>query len=237
MTAAILSIAVVFFTYVVFKIDFTRLIFGKIGEPAEETNQVTQSKIEPTRVITKEPILSEIKPPSPQPESDVVGSIYRYTDKNGVLAMVDSLEKVPSRYRANMKVSGIPDNTKRTAVIVRNNQVFVPVCIGYRGKMVNVYLLLDTGATGVTISPAVAQHLGIMPEDTKQGVSILADGTTRPNASATAAFVSVGPKTKQNLELHIMPRAGGEETGLLGMSFLSEFSHMVDVKAGVIKWM
>lgn len=33
-----------------------------------------------------------------------------------------------------------------------------------------------------------------------------------------------------------MPRAGSEETGLLGMDFLGDFPHVIDTKTGVIRW-
>ena len=37
-------------------------------------------------------------------------------------------------------------------------------------------LLIDTGATGVVISPAIAQRLGIRLEEVTQGVTTVADG-------------------------------------------------------------
>ncbi len=128
------------------------------------------------------------------------------------------------------------NNEKETAITLSGNQMFVPVTIGYRGRMVTVPLLIDTGATGVTISPALAIRLGIKPEDTKQGLSQLADGSKVGTNTATVDFVAVGPKTKKPTEIHIIG-AGFEETGLLGMSFLGDFPHMINLKTQTIKWM
>lgn len=130
------------------------------------------------------------------------------------------------------------NNEKETALkVYENNSVYVPVTIGYRGKMVTVELLIDTGATGITISPAVAQRLGINSEDTTQGRSTVADGRTVAHYSVNAAFVAVGPKVKKPIQINIMQRINSEDYGLLGMSFLAEFPHMLDMKANVIRWM
>jgi clan AA aspartic protease (TIGR02281 family) len=103
--------------------------------------------------------------------------------------------------------------------------------------MITVPLLVDTGATGVTITPTIAQRLGISGEDTKQGRSFVADGREVPHFSADVAFVAVGPKTKKPLQINIMENSRNDDYGLLGMSFLAEFPHMIDMKSQVIKWM
>lgn len=130
------------------------------------------------------------------------------------------------------------NNEKETAITIsESNRVLVPVTIGYRGKMVTVPLLLDTGATGIVISPAVAQRLGMSSEETTQGQSTVADRRVVAHYSIEAAFVAVGPKTKKPLQVHILPNVGNQEIGLLGMSFLADFPHMIDLKSQTIKWM
>jgi len=217
--------------------NLTQMIFGEIGARTTETGlidypRVQSVAIEPIQVAKPTNITEQA-----QPENISTGSIYRFTDDNGIIVMVSELEKVPSRFRANMKVLQ-SDNSKATVVIIKdNNRVFVPVTIGYHGKMVTVPLLIDTGATGIMISPAIAQRLGIGQETTTQGSSVLADGRKVINYNAIADFVAVGPKTKSALQVHIMPNENSEATGLLGMSFLADFPHMIDVKSSVIKWM
>lgn len=234
----------VFFAVIVtgaIKIDLTKIIFGEIGKRTTETGLIdyTQAQSVAVQPVAVQPV--HVTEPTktieqPKPENTRTGAFYQYTDKNGIMTMVNDIEKVPNRYRANMKVSGGND-MQRTSVIVRNNQVYVPVTIGYRGKMVTVQVILDTGATNTTISPALAKRLGIKFEDTVQGSSILADGRRVVNYNAAADFVAVGPKTKKALQIQILPNESGEETGLLGMNFLADFPHMIDVKSQVIKWM
>lgn len=233
----------VFFAFILagaFKMDLKGLVFGEIGQRSTETGLVDYPKEQQAAVIQplQVPMQTESieKALEPQLEIQRKGAFYTYTDKNGVVVIVNDLERVPSRYRANMKVSG-GSNIQTTAVIVRNNQIYVPVTIGYQGRTVSVYLQLDTGATGVVISPAIAQRLGIRAEATRQGISTIADGSKVATYIAPADFVTVGQKTKKILDLNIIPRPGREETGLLGMSFLGDFPHMIDTKGQVIKWM
>lgn len=136
------------------------------------------------------------------------------------------------------EVQPVINNEKVTSLTVtEDNRIFVPVTIGYRGKMVTVQMLLDTGATGVLISRTVAKRLGIKPEDTTTGTSIVADGRHVINHNTEVAFVAVGPKTKKPLQIHIMNRENEMDDGLLGMSFLAEFPHMIDMQRQLIKWM
>lgn len=128
------------------------------------------------------------------------------------------------------------NNERETAITFNGSQMFVPVTIGYRGRMITVPLLIDTGATGITISPTLAIRLGIRPNDTTQTTAKLADGRTVATNTAPVAFIAVGPKTKKPSEVHILG-SGFDETGLLGMSFLAQFPHFIDVNAQKIKWM
>lgn len=217
--------------------NLTQMIFGEIGVRTAETGlvdypRVQSAAIKPIQVAEPTTIIEQQKP-----ENISAEAIYRFTDDNGIIVMVNDLEKVPNRFRVNMEVLK-SDSSKVTAVMIRdNNKVFVPVTIGYHGKMITIPLLIDTGATGITISPAIAQRLGIALETTTQGSAIMADGRKIIHYNAVADFVAVGPKKKGALQVHIMPNENSEATGLLGMSFLADFPHMIDVKSSVIKWM
>jgi clan AA aspartic protease (TIGR02281 family) len=124
-----------------------------------------------------------------------------------------------------------------TDVIVIDNRVHVPVMISYQGKAVKLRLVVDTGATGITVSQAVAEKLGVKMENTVSGSITVADGSRVATAHITADSVTVGPKTIRNIELVIIPSVENEYTGLLGMSFLGEYPHILDIKAKTIKWM
>jgi predicted aspartyl protease len=170
--------------------------------------------------------------------------------------MVTDLEKVPMQYRGSMKVllPGEPINQgaaaagqyvtsqsqqqsdpRVTPIEIVNSLVFVPVTLTYQGRTVTTRLLLDTGATGVTISPAIAQRLGAYSGSPM--TITLADGRKVMSFQFACEQVSVGLKTKINSRVCVMPRDDSEEVGLLGMEFLSEFSHSIDTKAKVIRWL
>ena len=161
-------------------------------------------------------------------------AIFSYLDNSGVMVMVDDVEKVPEKFRAKMKVSEGTAVQKTTPIDVVNRQAFVTVTFVHLGSTVSAKLLLDTGASGIVISPALAQRLGAQP--TSRGTSILADGRKVPTYGFSCDSISVGAKSQTGAIVSIIP--GNEEaTGLLGMSFLAEFPHTVDLKAGVIRWL
>jgi len=237
-TAALFIVSAAVFAFVIVKIDFTRLVFGEIKQvKPQQVQSSALNEIKPSLLSVEEPI-SNIKPQALQPEHTDNSSIYRYEDDNGLIVMVSDLERVPVRYRPNMKVLvGETQNRHITVVTVNNNRVYVPVTIGYQGRSVNVQLLLDTGATGVTISPSIASRLGIVEGSGYQNTVTMADGRKINAYVVTAEHVTVGPKSKKGMELQVMPNEGTEYSGLLGMSFLSEFPHMIDTRSQLIKWM
>ena len=254
MTSVLILVSITTLLYVLMNVDLKAAVFGKIGprEPSLET----MSKEQYAEVLalakqqnaqrqdtSPEPAIQIAAPKeqvteqrAPSTKTKEPGSIYQYIDTSGMVVMVDDLEKVPVKYRAKMKTSSSMYGQQRTAVKMINNQIWVPVTLGHKGRMVTTWLLLDTGATNTSISPALAQRLGIQAADTNSGKATLADGRMVQTAHVVIDHVTTGPKVKRDLNVQILPRAGDEETGLLGMNFLSEFPHIVDTKAGIIRW-
>lgn len=155
-----------------------------------------------------------------------------------VMQPIQIMEQVPIITQTQQESPQPRADNKTTALIVRgDNRFYVPVTIGYRGRMITVPLLIDTGATCVVISPAIAQRLGIGIEETTQGVTTIAGGIKIADHNAVADFVEVGPKVKNTMRLNILPHANNEEFGMLGMDFLAYFPHILDVQAQVIKWL
>jgi clan AA aspartic protease (TIGR02281 family) len=251
MSGALVLISIIALLFVLMKADFANMIFGKIGtqEPPMKTmtekqyadvlaiwkQQNTQNQddsLKPDNQIAPQVIEQKIV----QAQTNEPGSVYQYTDASGMIVMVDALDKVPAKYRAKMKTSSGMYGQQRTAVKVQNNQIWVPVTFGHKGNSVTTWLLLDTGASNTSISPALARRLGIQATETTSGMASLADGRMVQTANVIIGNVTVGPKVKRDLSVQIMPRVGDEETGLLGMNFLAEFPHSVDAGAGVIRW-
>lgn len=254
MSCILILIGISSLLFALLKVDLTKTVFGKIGTPEIPFKYMTQKqcadvlalcKLQNTQKIETTPDQStQIAPPTEAVtekgtaliRSNVPGTVYKYIDSNGMIVMVDDLEKVPVKYRLKMKTSSGTYGQQRTAVKVQNNQVWVPVTFGHNGRTVTTWLLLDTGATNTTISPALARRLGVHTTETTTGNASLADGRMVQTAYVAVDHVSVGSKVMRDLNVQILPRAGGEETGLLGMNFLGEFPHIVDAKAGIIRW-
>ena len=186
-------------------------------------------KVDTTKMIFKKTV-EELKGPN-------ITDTMTNEQYNEVVNLGRRMEQ-ERQMQQTQEIEPIINNERETALIVKDdNRVFVHVTIGYRGKMVTVPLLIDTGATGITITPSIANRLGISEADTTKGISTVADGRKTQHYNIDVAFVAVGPKTKKPLQIHIMPNESFEDSGLLGMSFLGEFPYMLDMKAKVIRWM
>ena len=123
-----------------------------------------------------------------------------------------------------------------TGVTIDGNRVLVPVILNYSGKRTKANLLLDTGASIVTLHRNVAKKLNI--KDTKKATLQLAGGQTIAADIARLGSVSVGPKKKNDLFVSIIDQIdkNADYDGLLGMNFLRNLRYEVDFEKSVIRW-
>ncbi|MDE2489955.1 MAG: clan AA aspartic protease [Elusimicrobia bacterium] len=100
---------------------------------------------------------------------------------------------------------------------------------------VRARLLVDTGASLVVISRAVADRLGPDAVVRGKGLASLADGRRVPTQILELPSVEVGRNRAERVLAGVMPDApqAGVD-GLLGMSFLSRFGLDTDPKSGAI---
>jgi hypothetical protein len=178
------------------------------------------------------------EPPRAEPQSEMpAGDFYRFTDRNGVIHMVDDPDRIPPEYRNSVIITR--GNTSETPVkVTPEGHVLVPVTLSHRGRSVRTTLILDTGATTTSISEETATELGIMPEETSPGVARVADGRKVMSRNATIDSVRLGSKELRQTPVSIMPYTGPREDhdGLLGMSFLKAFAYQVDLNRQKIIW-
>ena len=208
-----------------------------------QTNALPEPHIAQPRTPAAEQPPPSHKQPSAAPDQNVLaneqGNVYQYTDENGVIHFVDNRELVPRRYKDKVIVlKDNPTNSSITRIRLHNSQVLVPVTLRNGDRTVNATLLLDTGATLVSINEEVASQLNIDPNSTRPSVSQLADGRRVPIRLARLDAVSVGARTKSDARIDIMPNSGArtDYDGLLGMEFLGNFRYQIDMQNEVIRW-
>ena len=123
-----------------------------------------------------------------------------------------------------------------TAVSIDGNRVLVPVTIRYAGKTMDANLLLDTGASIVTLHRNIAEKLKI--RNTQKTTMQLAGGQLIAADIARLDAVSVGPNRKKDVFVSIIDQIdrNADYDGLLGMNFLRNLRYEIDFQKSVIRW-
>ena len=152
-----------------------------------------------------------------------------------LLASIGAHQPVPAFREVGSKREA--DDTM-VRVAITGNQVVVPATIGYGDRVVTARLVLDTGASSTVISPEIAARLGIPPEQTGKGMAQVVGGAVLQTGIAKLGYVTVGPRTKTGLNVHIIPHNGPPVgfDGLLGMDFLRGLTYHIDFQRSLITW-
>jgi hypothetical protein len=164
---------------------------------------------------------------------------YEYTDSQGGIHFVDSLDKIPHRYRDRVIVrKDVPAARQTTRIQVVDKRIYVPVSIMNGGKMVQTLLLLDTGSSITCITEEIAALLNIAPGLSYPAKTRLADGSEIGIRVTSIESVSVGLRSRSPLLICILPQVGKRERqgGYLGLDFLGEFQYQIDIPNQVIRW-
>jgi len=118
---------------------------------------------------------------------------------------------------------------KKVAQLEQIGDAFtILACLNRRYK---ANLLLDSGASSVQISPALARRMGVDPLEGMRVKRTLADGAVTYARQVVLKEVNVGGAQVKNVPALVLeddaPRASD---GLLGMSFLNHFDFKIDTE-------
>jgi predicted aspartyl protease len=173
--------------------------------------------------------------------------LYRWTDEKGETHFGQGMESVPERYRSRAGAVGSvdppPAPSGPAAAMVTDGVTRIAFAPG-RSIMVTakingrapVQLMLDTGASRTTISPAALIGLGVSYRDAPRvqfrGVTGSASAYLVSLESVEVGGARVGPLRVISHDAQL----GGGAVGLLGQDFLNHFRVTIDNARGVVEF-
>ena len=99
----------------------------------------------------------------------------------------------------------------------------------------NTSLIVDTGATIVLLAPEIADKLGVIRKDSFSFFATLANGEKVKAYPVLLESVTVGEATVKNVQAAVLEKSQpGLQNGLLGMSFLGNFTIRIDAKTNTL---
>ena len=97
-------------------------------------------------------------------------------------------------------------------------------------------LVVDSGASAISLPFALAKELGIEPKSQDQKIVVgLADGSEVPATLKTIPSVRVGKFIVNDVECYVLDASAVRAPALLGMSFLGKFKFEVDKEKSVLR--
>lgn len=194
------------------------------------------------------------------------GEVYKWADENGTVNFSDSLSNIPPKYRGQLekremknkertssdstqkssskletvpaptvKKEGEPKKCEVPYVAQEGAARRVIVQVRFNDK-VSVPMLLDTGATGISISLELAERLGLLDDgESKLFVKIGGIGGTQEAIRTILSSVQVGDFKEEFIPAKITKRFSTAFEGLIGMDFMGNYSFSINTKKKLVE--
>ena len=144
---------------------------------------------------------------------------------------VDASRKIDRQIENFNRSQDKSANNKETKVIVKGDQVLVPVTLGYGSRQTEVCCFW-IGVSIITLHQTVAEKLNV--NKTQKAVLTLAGGQKMESAVAKLSYVRVGPIAKKNMDVGFIVHKGPENGFVPGASRY-EFSKGSGVSDQILK--
>jgi predicted aspartyl protease len=149
---------------------------------------------------------------------------------------LEARESIERQIRENDRLLSKRTGQIETNIIIQNNQILLPVTLGYQSSETTALLLLDTGASITVLHRDIADSLAI--HQRTPSVLFSAEGRRIESALAQLSYIKIGPLKKENVLVSIIEHKDPavDRQGLLGMNFLRDFEYQIDFKRKKIIW-
>ena len=186
------------------------------------------------------------------PSATAQAGMYSWKDDKGKIHVTDSLHKIPEKYRrdnkgfkkyrsarpvsSSMPISNKPMRSSYSPSSLRGREFVIPLVLTASGNFmaevvfnnrVKALLMVDTGASLVTISDKLAKRLGYRTNSKSAQIPFTTAGGMVWMPMLALDSVQVRQAKVEMVETSVNDQLGDID-GLLGMSFLGDFRVEMD---------